>query len=398
MSLNAAVGVGHGEDSFAAGVSACHDALAGLKGKKADVLIVLASSKYNQEELLKGVKSISGDTLIVGSSTAGEIVTEGPLSLNSVVVMALTSENIKFFAAVGKPVSEGPHEAGKSVAEEVKKMAGDALKAFIMLPDVLNGNGAEIVRGVLSALGEHFPVVGGASGDDFQFKKTYQYLNGEVHTNSVVGLGLTGDFKMGIGVKHGWIPIGAQMKVTKSEGNVLHEVDGKPAIKVYEEYFGQEEAAVLKTETLAKLAITYPLGLQVAGSEEWLIRDPLMVDQNGSITCAAEIPQGSEIKLMIGSIEEAVKVAKQAASNALEQLEGATPKAIIIFNCIARNKLFGQRSGEEISAIREVIGRDVPLIGFYTYGEQAPLNGEVKNINSCNSAFHNETVVITVLA
>ncbi|MES2623416.1 MAG: FIST N-terminal domain-containing protein [Patescibacteria group bacterium] len=398
MSLRSSVGVGYGEDSFLAGASACQDAINRL-GNKPDAVIVFASSKYAQEEMLKGIRSVSGDALLVGSSTAGEISTAGPTDRNSIVVMVMSAPDIKFYAAVSAtPVSKGPHEAGKSVADIIKAQAGDALKSFLMFPDVLNGNGADTVRGVLESLGDHFPVVGGASGDDFQFKKTYQYLNDTVHTDSVVGLGLSGDFKIGIGVKHGWIPVGAPMKVTKSEGGVLHEVDGKPAIKIYEDYFGAEEAAALKTETLAKLAITYPIGLRVEGSDELLIRDPLSVDANGSITCAAELPEGSDIRLMIGSVEEAIKVAKLAAQNALEQLDGKLPQAIIIFNCIGRNKLFGQRSGEEISAIQEVLGREVPLIGFYTYGEQAPMNGEVKNIEKCNSAFHNETVVIAALA
>lgn len=398
MSLRSSVGVSYGDDSFLAGASACQDAMNRL-GTKPDVVIVFASSKFSQEEMLKGVRSISGDALLVGSSTAGEISTAGPTDRNSIVVMVMSAPSIKFFAGISAtPVSKGPREAGKSVADIIKTESGDALKSFIMFPDVLNGNGAEIVRGVLASLGNHFPVVGGASGDDFQFKKTYQYLNDTVHTDSVVGLGMTGDFKIGIGVKHGWIPVGVPMKVTKSEGGVLHEVDGKPAIKIYEDYFGEEEAAALKTETLAKLAITYPIGLRVEGSDELLIRDPLSVDAKGSITCAAELPEGSDIRLMIGSVEEAIKVAKLAAQNALEQLDGELPQAIIIFNCIGRNKLFGQRSGEEISAIQEVLGRDVPLIGFYTYGEQAPMNGEVKNIEKCNSAFHNETVVIAALA
>ncbi len=397
MSLKSAVGIGYDEDSFAAGASACKDAIDRI-GVAPKALIVFSSSKYNQEDMLRGVRSVGKDILLVGSSTAGEISTQGPTNRASVVVMALASDSVNFFAAVGTPVSEGAHIAGKSAADEVKKQAGENLKTFVMLPDVLKGNGAEIVRGVLESLGEHFPVVGGASGDDFQFKKSFQYLNDTVYSDRVVGLGMTGDFKIGIGVKHGWIPVGIPMKVTKSEGNILHEVNGKPAINVYEDYFGVAEADVLKTETLGKLAITYPLGIKVEGNEELLIRDPLTVDANGSITCAAEIPVGSDIRLMIGSVEEAVKVAKLAASNALEQLEGDTPKAIIVFNCIARNKLFGQRSGEEIQAIQEVLGREVPLIGFYTYGEQAPMNGEVKNINQCNSAFHNETVVIAALA
>ena len=223
-------------------------------------------------------------------------------------------------------------------------------------------------------------------------------MNEKVYTGAVVGLGISGDFKIGIGVKHGWIPVGAPKKVTKSAGSVLYELDGQPAIKIYEDYFGEEEAKQLRTETLAKLAITYPLGMRFEGSDEMLIRDPITVDEHGSITCAAEIPEGSEIQLMVGSREEAVRVAELAAQNALEQLDGSAPKGIVIFNCIARNKLFGDKSGDEIDAIREAIGKQVPLIGFYTYGEQAPLGGEVRNIEQCNSAFHNETVVICILA
>lgn len=161
MSLTSSIGVGYSGDSFAAGAFACQDAIARLgTGVKANALIVFSSSKYDQEQMLKGVRSVNSDALLVGSSTAGEISTEGPVGRSSVVVMALSSEGIKFFAGVGDPVSKGPHNAGKTVAEEVKKQAGEELKTFIMLPDVLNGNGAETVRGVLETLGEHFPVVG----------------------------------------------------------------------------------------------------------------------------------------------------------------------------------------------------------------------------------------------
>ncbi|MCR4311088.1 MAG: FIST C-terminal domain-containing protein, partial [Candidatus Taylorbacteria bacterium] len=340
--------------------------------------------------------SVAEDALVVGSSTAGEITTAGPVKRHSVAVMAITSPDIHFFAGVGEHIAGDARAAGKAAADAVKAQTQEPLSAFMMFPDVLVGNGAEIVRGVLDSLGEHFPVVGGASGDDFQFKKTYQYLNDKVYSGSVVGLGFVGNLKIGIGVKHGWIPIGMPLTVTKSEGSVLHELNGKPAISIYEDYFGKEMASELKKEALAKLAITYPLGIKTTGTDEMLIRDPITVDDQGSITCAAEIPQGSEIQLTIGSREEAVKVAKQAAEKALSEL-GGTPKAVIIFNCIARNKLFGVHSGDEIDAIQEAIGKTVPLIGFYTYGEQAPLGGEVKNINKCNPAFHNETVVIAVL-
>ncbi len=398
MSLLAQVAINDGDDAYTVGANTCQEAMSKLGSDSVDLVIVFASIKYDQEKMLAGVRSVSKNALLVGSSTAGEITTEGPASRPSVAVMVLKSPEIKFYAAVGENIALGAREAGKLAADKVKELAGEKLNAFLMIPDVLVGNGADIVRGVLDSLGEHFPVVGGASGDDFKFVKTYQYLNDKVYSGAVVGLGLSGDFKIGIGVKHGWLPIGNPMKVTKSDGAILHELNGQPAINIYRDYFGEEEAKKLQEETLAKLAITYPLGMNVVGSDEMLIRDPITVDKNGSITCAAEIPEGSEVRLMIGSREEAVKVAKVAAEKAVEQLEGLPPKAVIIFNCIARNKLFGERSGEEISAIQEAVGAKTPLIGFYTYGEQAPLGGEVRNINKCNSAFHNETVVICALA
>lgn len=398
MSINASVGIADGEDAYTVGANACQDAIDRLRDKQPSALLVFSSVKYDQEKMLQGVRSVASTATLVGCSTAGEITTQGPAKRHSIAVMALKSEDISFFAGVGEHIADEAKEAGKAVADAVKKQApGEKLNAFMMFPDVLVGNGADIVRGVLESLGSHFPLVGGAAGDDFEFKKTYQYLNGKVYSGAVVGLGLQGKFRMGIGVKHGWIPVGMPRKVTKSSGSILHELNGQPAIKIYEDYFGTERASELRTETLAKLAITYPLGMQVKGSEELLIRDPITVDKKGSITCAAEIPEGSEVRLMIGSREEAVKVARLAALNALEQLGGGKPKAIIIFNCIARSKLFGERSGDEIDAIQEGLGKDVPLIGFYTYGEQAPLGGEVLNINKCNPAFHNETVVIYVL-
>src|SRR3989344_1843261 len=237
MSLQVSVGINEGDDAHAVGANACQDAFSKLGSPDADLAIVFSSVKYDQEKMLAGVRSISKDALLVGSSTAGEITTDGPAVKHSVAVMLLKSDKVKFYAAAGEGIANGPRDAGKRVAEEVKKLAGGTLNTFMMMPDVLSGNGADIVRGVLDSLGEHFPVVGGASGDDFKFQKTYQYLNDKVYSGAVIGLGLVGEFKIGIGVKHGWLPVGIPMKVTKSEGAVLHELDGKPAINIYRDYF-----------------------------------------------------------------------------------------------------------------------------------------------------------------
>ena len=292
-------------------------------------------------------------------------------------------------------MKKGAREAGQAVAKEVKEKADNSLKVFLMFPDVLTGNGAEIVRGVLDVLGEHFPVLGGAAGDDFLFEKTYEYRDNEVVSGAVAGVGIAGDFSMGAGVRHGWIPLGVPMKVTKSEGSVVHEIDNRPAISIYEDYFG-EKAEDLKKEPLARMAITYPLGIKIPELDEYLIRDPITVDDKGAITCAAEIPEGSEIRLMIGSKEKAIEAAQDAAKKLMRDFEEqkSKPKLILMFNCIAREKLFGRAANDEIQAVMEIIGKDVPLLGFYTYGEQAPIGGEMRDSEKISTRFYNETVVM----
>lgn len=398
MAIQAGVGQSSKKDPFETGFEACKLALEKLGGKKADLVVVFSSVALDPKEVIRGVREASDNVLLIGCSDAGSITIAGPAK-NSVGVMAISSDKLNFYTGLKEGIKDGAREAGQGVAKEIQENAKEPLKAFLMFPDVLSGNGADIVRGVLDVLGEHFVVLGGAAGDDFLFEKTYQYKDGEVVSGAVAGLGISGDFVMGAGVRHGWMPIGSPMIVTKSKGSVVYELDNKPAIRIYEDYFGEERAKDLKNEPLARLAITYPLGIKVSDLDEYLIRDPITADENGAITCAAEIPEGSEVRLMIGSKEKAIEAAQDAARKLMKdfQEQKAKPKFVLMFNCIAREKLFAQKANDEIQAVMKIIGADVPLLGFYTYGEIAPIKGEVRDTDKIISKFYNETVVMLAI-
>jgi len=174
MAIYAGVGLSKQQDAYQAGYEACKQAIEKSGSKKPDLTVVFSSVSFEQAEVLKGVREASNNASLIGCTDAGEITNEGP-SKNSVGVMAIASDQINFYVGLGKDVKKGAREAGRAVAKEIKEKAKEPLKAFIMFPDVLTGNGADIVRGVLDVLGEHFPVVGGAAGDDFLFQKTYEY-------------------------------------------------------------------------------------------------------------------------------------------------------------------------------------------------------------------------------
>ncbi len=399
MSLFSSVGVGSAEDAHAAGTHAAQDALDHFSEHvKPKACLVFCSPSYDPRSVLSGIRSVLGKEVeVVGCTTAGEIATNGPVKINSVTIMLLGSDTANFVTAINESVEQDPYTAGKIAAEEIRlKAESHNLSLAIMFTDVLVGNGADTVRGALDALGLDFPLIGGAAGDNFRFEKTFILHNDYVYSGAVVILGITEGVKIGVGVRHGWMPVGTPRIVTKSQGSQLIELDNRPALSLYEDYFG-DNALELKKNTLAKLAITYPIGIRVSGQDEMLIRDPLKVADDGSIVCAAEVPLGSEVQLMVGSKDEAFTAAEIAAEQAINSLN-TEPKAGLIFNCIARNKLFGDEIGQEISRIQNKIGISVPLAGFYTYGEIAPIKGSTCSAGNCSSEFHNETVVIALLA
>jgi len=379
-------------DHKKAGAEAASQAIQKLGGEKPSILFAFSSIKYQQEDVLKGIREVAPDAIVVGGSAAGEI-TSWVTVFDGVNVLAIASDSVKFVTGIGTGVSADSFKAGAMAAEQViKNAAGEKPNLFIMLPDGMTGNGAAIVDGVKSILGENAPIIGGSLGDDYLFKKTFEYHGDKVLTDVVVGVGLYGKFAYGFGIKHGWEPVGLPLKVTKADGVMLQEVDNKPALKVYEDYFGKDATELVK-EPLARMAYTYPIGLTVEGSDELLIRDPVIANEKGEISMAAAIPQGTTIRLMIGDREKAIAAAKTASEVALSQLDGASPKFILMFNCMARNKLLGIRCHEENDLVSKSIGENVPMIGFYTYGEQGPLLGK----KNTPAYFHNETMTLLVV-
>lgn len=390
--IKAGTGRSNDPDAAKAGAEAAKQAIFSAGGQ-ANLIIVFSTVAYDQKKMLSGVKSVCQETPLVGCSDSGEITSQGPVSQH-VAVMALNAPDIEWTIGIGKETEKDSLGAGKEAAQEVKRKAKEPPLLFMMFLDGLAKNGAAVVRGVQEVFGKNFPIIGGSAGDDFLFQKTYQYYNDQVLTNAVIGVGFSGKVSFGVGVKHGWEPIGLPMKVTKAEESKLIEINNRPALSIYEDYFGRK-AEELTKEPIAKMAYTYPLGMSVKGSSELLIRDVVIANEKGEITCAAEIPEGSEIRLMLGDRDKAIQAAKEAAENALAQLKGIKPKVIFVFDCVARHKLLGTRIGEEIAAIQNVLGKDVPLIGFYTYGEQAPLGGMLGE--KCFSVFHNETMALAIL-
>jgi len=396
MGLNVGVGVSAHEDSYTAGMEAAKKALEELNSDKANVLLVFGAPKFNQQKLLDGVTSVTKKTPMIGGTSAGERSTKG-LSVQSVVVMAMASKDVKFSVGLGKDIKKNAMKAGAQAAKAaLKNMPKNIAKTFLITPDGLAGDGMSIVEGAQSVLGENFEIVGGSAGDEAAFKKTFQYYNGKVYQNVVPGLLIGGKIKTATGVRSGWESIGNRLTCTKAIGNVVYKFGDKSALDVYKDYLGEK-----RSRRLPAVALEYPFGMidkkaKIKNEEYFQLRAPMSVDEKkGTISLAARIPEGTDVTITGATRDTVINGSKVAAVQAKETLGKIKPKVVFMFSCVARKIVLARRTKEEITAVKNILGKDVPLIGFYTYGEIGPIDKRVKSLKS--TRYHNQTVVLLAL-
>ena len=392
MSIWVGVGSSKDSDSYQAGREAATHALAQMGFSTCTFVLVFGSARFNQEALIQGVRSVTQKAPLVGCSTAGEITADGPAK-RSVVVTAIRSDKLVVTTGLGKNLELNPRQSGEKVATPAFEARALNPHLFLMFPDGVSGNVAETIRGAQSMLGTSFPIVGGAAGDDFLFRKTYQYHFDTVASHATTGALLAGDVAVSFGARHGWRPLGKPRLVTRSNANVVYELDGRPPVNLYKEYFGQG-AKELQQEWLARTTIIYPLGMSIPDEEEYMLRNVLQVAPQGHMIYAGEVPEGNSVRLMMGSKEDALSAAHAAAQQARKGLRSKKPRLALIFSSASRAKLFGREAIAEVQVIQEAIGEEVPVAGFYGYGELAPLSSE-RYLGQ--TYYQNETLVVVLL-
>ena len=365
-----------------------------IKGETPNLVIVFSSIHFSNKNLLEGVCFVFGeDTHILGCSGYGVIDNSG-VHKYGVVVMAIYSTKIKFgFSHITGIDKDTAHQAGETFAREALKDLHDSSREVgLVFSDGLIEKTSELLSGMKKVLGRSFPIIGGSSADNLRFAKTYQYFNKEILNKSVVGTILSGDGSFGYGLKHGWQPLGRPHTVTRSLGNVIMKIEDSPAVEIYKDYLKKDTHEI--KSLLPQISILYPLGIYLSDEEEYMLRNVLTINNDGSLTCQGDVPEDSQLRIMMGTKESAIGAAGQAAQEAKDSLIKSRLIGAIIFESVSRLKLFGYRVNEETDAIKNVLGKNIPIAGVCTFGEQAPLkslkyHGE--------SHFHNETVAILTI-
>lgn len=378
MATHIGIGFSQEIDAGAAANSAALQSKANLNADKADMALILSTVHYDPHVTVPAIREVLDDTKMIGCSTAGIIMAES-IKSRGILVLTIRSADIKFgIGAVKNLDSHDTQRAGNVLARNALEDFGrHSRQGFILFVDGHQENNSVLLKGIEEILGNIFPIFGAGICDNFNFTNTFQVFQDEVMTNAATGLIIGGHASIGTGCYHGWRPLGKPRTIDRTEGNIIHSISGKSAASLYQEYFG-DEAEGFGTERFGQMSILYPLGIFIEGSQEYLLRNTVDIRNDGSIVCQGDVPEGSEVHIMIGNKESCKQAAIQAAGDALKGLADKKPKLVLVLESMARLKLLGRAASEEIRSISRVFGPDVPIVGMYTNGEISPFKTQEK--------------------
>lgn len=376
MPTRVAVGINKGPGSLEAGRDAAFEAKVALQSDEVSLAICFSSINFNLADVLRGVKRVIKSAPLVGTTGAGVITAAGSQK-RAVAVMLIASSNIKCgVSAVGPITGKAERASGRQLAAATSQQTKLFKRhAFTLFCDHLVNNPADFISGLQEVLGASFPITGGFSADDGHFAKTYQFYNEQVISYSATGVLWAGDCICATSTGHGWKPLGRPLTITASEANRIKTIENKPAIKLFEDYFG-DNINDLKEMKLSKVGLLYPLGFYINKEDGYILRNVLSVEEDGSLVFQGNIPEDSQAHLMIGTKDSLILAAKDAAKLVNDQITKNSKQIrfAIVCESFSRYKLLGRSSDTEIEVIREELGPDVPIIGFYSFGEYAPLS------------------------
>ncbi len=386
------VGTSLHRDPRRAGREAAEAALHQAGLDRADSAILFSTVGYPQERVLAAVSAALPGADVFGCSGVG-IISQGLSneSNHAVGVMVWSSTRDRLRTASARGVLADSRAAGREVSAKLGRLPDDTV-AVLVLADGLNINFDQLVAGMRENWGSLPLLVGGSAGDNWQLNQTWQYHGGEVFTDGVVCAVLTGELTLHTGITHGCQPIGTSHVITKAQGNLVLELDGRPVFDVLEEYLDEEELRDF-TKAVINLSLGFETPKEASDDyDEFVIRYmPSKDDELGAVRIPTEVTAGTRVWMTRRDPEKMHAGIERLGAELRNSMGNGRARAVLHFDCAGRGRQMFRESEKArlITRLQEVVDPTVPWLGMYSFGEIGPVRGE--------TWFHNYTAVIAAL-
>lgn len=395
MGTSVGIGFSTRKSPMDAGNEAARMALEQAGIAKPDLVIVFATVGYQQQQLIGAIREATSAAPLCGCSGEGIIVQDAVVETNFAVgVMVIASDEVSFGITSVTGIGEEPRAAGKKLAAQITPLLANDSRAFFLLADGLAFDFDPFVAAFEAALpsSAKLPIFGGLAADNWASRRTYQYHDDEILSQSACCIVMSGRCRVAWGINHGCVPVGAKRTITRSKGNIIYEIDGTPALDVLKEYVDEDWAVKWNKATLnLGLGFKTPEHLRERYDEYYVRYIMAKDDEAGSVTIQSDVTDGTPLWIVRRDKELMMDGLKSIPRQIKEDLAGQKPKLVLQFECMGRGRVVfkEQERMDLVKCLQRDLGEDLPWLGFYTYGEIGPI--------SRYNCFHNFTSVVAVV-
>ncbi len=373
--IRAGVGRSRNASTRAAADEAVGQALTQLGRAQADAVVVFFSVEHaaRERELADAVRRTAGTDQITGCSAAGIFTLDDEVEGgHGLAVLALLSDQLHCQPLLFRPLRERETEIGTELARLAAP--SEAAASFLTLfPDTYSGQPQRLLESLHDERG-FIPVIGAGASESGAAQKTFQLGAGGVTSNAVAGAYVTGSFQAHVEITQGCQPISEPMVVTKADGNLIYEINERPALELFEGLLKGPLAADLR-RALSVLFVGLPADrlINTVAPGKYLVRNIIGINPEKNILgVAEEVTQGESLIFAMRDGQRARDDLNQMLRRQAANLAGRTPAFGFYFNCCARGSSLYGIPGIDSAYIKQVLG-DFPLIGMFGGYELAPL-------------------------
>jgi hypothetical protein len=386
--------------SLQAGRRAGESLMRQFAGQRPQAVVVYATINHQQPQVLQGLRAAVGPGIpIVGCSAQG-VVADGELTEAgfALAAMGLGGDQLGCAVAVEHEFQRDTHDKGGALGRRLRQQLGREPKLVVLLYDPLCGADVEaLLAGMRRQVA--CPIVGGAASQPWgPLVQTFQYADDQVFSHGVVALALDGPFRAEIGMCHGTAPTGINVTVTRSQGPMVLEIDGRQAVDVWRQATGCERSEVVNQDHNAAWALGVERRYWVDGPQgrtqevAHMMRCAFGFDlEAGGVIFQAPIPAGTQVMFCHRTEKNVLQGSEEMAATLLGRLAGRSPWAVLGFECGARTYPFlgPANTAAEHETLRGLVAPGAPWLGMMAWGEIGPCGGE--------PGFHNFTYPLVVL-
>ncbi len=365
------------ESDSASAIRKCYADLESSLGGTPSLLIVYPTVGHDLEAIAAGLREVAPEVPTHGATTCLGVMNERGFAGAEGVGLGLLGihDPDGDYGVAVRELGDDPQAAGREAllaAIAAADREGEPPELVWIASDP--GSEEAVILGFKEVLGVRVPIAGGSAADNDVAGGWFELANGQVHRGSVVVTVFYPSTSLHFAFHSGYSATELSGVVTRAEGRTLHEIDGRPAAEVYNEWTGGVIDEHLGGGNVLGTTTLHPLG-RVSG-EHWgmpyhRLSHPDSVTESGALTLFTEVAVGDRLIQMVGTKEHLLTRAgrvTKAAMNSANCTADAIAGALVVYcaGCLMTIQ-------DQISEVADGISKELegsPFLGTFTFGEQ----------------------------